>query len=137
MTKMRFPLTARWTEHEEVQEESVPDVATALDLYRRVDTASRKSDPTMVEFENGHGPAIAIGAGRDVTVITAQSSEDPPYFTTQARQQLVKRDVDFMYAGENTPYPAHSIVPKADGVRALERFLRSGELDPDLDWEQL
>lgn len=137
MTKMTFPLTARWTEDEEVQEESVLDVASALDLYRRVDAASRKSDPTMVEFENGHGAAIAIGAGRDVTVITAQGSDDPPYFTTRAGRRLASDDVDFMYAGENTPYPAHSVVAKADGLRALERFLRSGELDPDLQWEQL
>jgi hypothetical protein len=43
----------------------------------------------------------------------------------------------FLYAGENTPYPGSSVVAKKDGVRALEHFLRSGELDPDLDWEKL
>lgn len=134
---MTFPLTARWTQNEEVQEESILDVASALDLYRRVDDDSRQTDPTMVEFEDGYGTAIAIGAGRDVTVITTQASENPPYFTSMARQRLTSEDVDFMYAGENTPYPASSIVPKAEGVRALERFLRSGELDPELDWEQL
>lgn len=137
MTKMTFPLTAHWTEDEEVQEKSVHDVAAALDLFRKVDAESRQRDPTIVEFDNEHGGAIAIGAGRDVTVITAQGSEDPPYFTTLARRQITPGDVMFMYAGENTPYPAHSIVPKADGVRALERFLRSGELDPDLEWERL
>ena len=137
MARPTFPLIARWTEDDEVQEEAVPDVASALDLYRRIDAASRKSDPTMVEFDSSPGPSIAVGAGRDVTVITAQDSDDPPYFTTMARRQLTPQDLMFMYAGENTPYPAHSMVPKADGVRALERFLRSGELDPDLEWEQL
>jgi hypothetical protein len=134
---MDFPLTATWTDNEEVQEQPVRDVASALDLFHKVDSAARKGDPTMVEFKNGRGAAIAIGAGRDVTVITAQSSEDPPYFMSLARGSLVPEDPTFMYLAENTPYPVENTVPKAEGVTALERFLRSGELDPALDWERL
>jgi hypothetical protein len=133
---MTFPLVARWTERDVVQEKSVQDVDSALALFNRVDAASR-SRPTMVEFDDLDGGAIAVGAGRDVTVVTAQDSEDPPYFTSLAKRAVTNGDVMFLYAGENTPYPGHSIIPRADGVRALERFLRTGELDPDLDWERL
>ncbi len=52
-------------------------------LFKEVDASSR-DHPTMLEFENANGGAIAIGAGRDVTVITAQHSLDPPYSTSQA-----------------------------------------------------
>ncbi len=131
-----FPLTARWSEQEEVREQKVDEVAGALSLFKEVDAAS-KDHPTMVEFENGHGAAIAIGAGRAVTVITAQHSLDPPYFTSRAKGAMEGADAWFIYAGENTPYPADSVVPKTDGVRALEHFLRTGELDSHLDWEKL
>jgi hypothetical protein len=131
-----FPLTARWTEREEVRERNVDEVADALSLFKQVDTTS-KDHPTMVEFENGQGTTIAIGAGRDVTVITAQHSLDPPYFTSRAEGDTDGADAWFTYAGENTPYPGHSVVPKSDGIRALEHFLRTGELDPHLGWERL
>jgi hypothetical protein len=133
---MKFPLTARWTEQEEVRERKVNEFAEAMSLFREVDASSR-DHPTMVEFENANGGAIAIGAGRDVTVITAQHSLDPPYFTSQAKGASDDDEYLFLYAGENTPYPGSSVVPKKDGVRALEHFLRSGQLDPDLEWEQL
>jgi hypothetical protein len=136
MAAMKFPLIARWTEEEVVRERKVNDVAGAMSLFNELD-ASGRHHPTMVEFENGDGGAIAIGAGRDVTVITAQHSIDPPYFTSQAKGAPDDDEYSFLYAGENTPYPGSSVVPKKDGVRPLEHFLRSGELDPDLDWEKL
>jgi hypothetical protein len=133
MAAIKFPLTARWTEEEVVRERKVSDVAGAMSLFNELDDSGN----TMVEFENGDGGAIAIGAGRDVTVITTQHSVDPPYFTSQAKGAPADDEYVFLYAGENTPYPGSSVVAKKDGVRALEHFLRSGELDPDLDWEKL
>jgi hypothetical protein len=62
MAAMKFPLTARWTEEEVVHERKVSDVAGAMSLFNELDALGRHH-PTMVEFENGDGGAIAIGAG--------------------------------------------------------------------------
>ena len=119
-----------------MREQRVDSVSETLALFKKID-AKAGSYPTLVEFDDEHGAAIAIWAGHDLTVITAQHSLEPPYFTTRAQRPVTTEDVWFMYAGENTPYPSHSVVPKAAGVAALEHFLRTEELDSRLEWATL
>lgn len=70
----------------------------------------------MVELDDLDGGAIAVGASRDLTVITDQNSEAPPYFTSLAKRAVPKNsDVMFLYAGENTPYPGRGQALQYEG----------------------
>lgn len=116
---------------------SVDDRAAAMALFGDVHQ-SAKSAPTMVEYSDPRsGAAFAIGAGRDVTVLTVQASPAPPYFISRGRIKPARVPVWFLYAGENTPYPGSSAVPLNLGLKALEIILTSGERSPDLEWERL
>jgi hypothetical protein len=91
----------------------------------------------MVEYSNARGLAFAIGAGRTETVLTYQSSDDPPYFTSRGIARPPIREIAFAYAREETPYPGFSAVSIGDGIRALEYFLDCGERSSAIDWERL
>ncbi len=125
-----------WTEHDEVKSAHLADAGEALALYDEL-VVRVISRPSMVEFASGSpGCALAIGAGATETVVTFQSSLDPPYFIS-AGEASKTGDVWFEYSGEATAYSASNVIPAADGRHALVEYLHDSRRPSAIDWERL
>lgn len=137
MASSGFPMQARWTSDGHVVQRAIASPGEGLKLFWEVNSIAAAA-PTMVEYaDDSSGRALAIGAGRRQTVVTLQSSSDPPYFTSRATIPPPADEIWFLSAGENTPYPGSSAVPTAAGVIALECFLTCGGRSDAIEWERL
>ena len=129
-------LVATWTEDDVVHESILADGDEAATLFDQL-TVRLVAAPSMVEVAmDGSGCALAIGAGRPETVVTYQSSLDPPYFIS-AGQPDRAGEIRFLYAGETTPYSAANAISVSDGRRALIEYVRDGGLPEGIEWERL
>lgn len=92
---------------------------------------------TMLEvFNIDTRRSLAIGLGRDRTVVTYQDSLEPPYFISLGNAE--EKGVEtFMYGGEPTEYHAANLVSLACGFGALGEFFCCDRRPETCRWEQL
>jgi hypothetical protein len=130
------PVVVTWSEDDAVRQEVIANSSKAVALFDEL--CSRLShSPSMVEFAMGlAGRALAVGAGRSETVVTYQSSLDPPYFIS-AGDPRRSGEIPFEYAAQTTPYAAFNAIALSEGRAALIAYLASGELPAGIDWERL
>src|SRR5438552_2853252 len=101
-------LKATWTDWDTAYEQ---DVSAWNEADALLDKLALQTDPPrLVEFyDPASGRALAIGVGRDSTVLTYQDSLDPPYFLSLG-DPLTKGVEWFCYGNERTEYMAKNLV---------------------------
>ena len=112
--------------------------AAELDaLLDRLTAEAESTTPFMVTVARPDGATLSIGLGRADSVASYVSgSLDPPYFTSRGDGER-SDPVEFLSGGEMTEFPPASAVPTAAAREALRVFLRTGELWPAVDWDEV
>jgi Immunity protein Imm1 len=124
--------TLEWNNHE-VPVGSVAELDALLD--RLTDEASEQ--PFIVTLGRDDDSSLSIGLGRSETVASYISPGlGPPHFLSRGNGGH-DGPVEFMFSGEVTEYPPESAIPVGAARKALRVYFETGELTPDVDWEEI
>lgn len=85
------------------------------------------------------GDCLSIGVGRDESVLGwTGASLDPPYFASKGTIESVEPVVMFFAEGDHwTEFPRHEAILWARAVEGVRRFLETGELPDNVDWQEI
>jgi Immunity protein Imm1 len=95
--------------------------------------------PLIAEVTLDDGDCLAIGLGRDVSVLSyVSASKMPPYFSSQGSARGQDGEgVVFHYYGHWSEFPPSAAVPTADAIEAVRYFCEHGELSTRMDWVEI
>ena len=127
-------MNVEWSDGAEIRSAEILNAEEALELLKTL-TASLPT-PAMVEFFDATGRAIALGVGRQKTIVTYQDSIDPPYYISQGDADN-DESVFFQYGGEETEYLGQNVVELQPALNAIRDFFRSSSIYSGLEWERL
>lgn len=129
----RTPAHAR-LEWETTQTEvrSVADLDQALD---RLTAEAKATRPFVAQLFAADGTSLAMGLGRDSTVMSyIPANLDPPYFHsvgTQDGEALV-----FYFGGDWSEFPGKQALPMNEAREAMRRFFANPSLPANIEWEE-
>ncbi|ARU54286.1 immunity protein Imm1 [Oleiphilus messinensis] len=125
---------AQWTDWNQTFRK---EVSTYDEARTIIDRLKKTIDPpAMVEFFDNSKRAIAIGIGRNVSVVTYQDSLDPPYLISLGEREQPGTEW-FCYGNEESEYLGRNLVSITLADNALKCFFTSNERPSVLKWEQL
>jgi hypothetical protein len=125
--------TLEWENHE-VPVGSVDELDRLLD---RLTEEARAGEPFIVTLGRDDDSSLSIGLGRPLSVASYISPGlGPPHFLSRGNGTH-DGPIEFVFSGEITEYPPESAVPADTARRALRVFFETGELSPELDWEEI
>lgn len=125
--------TVEWNDHT-YQTTFIDEVERVLDELH-AEFASK--DPQLVTVELSEtGDSLAIGLGRNRSVLNYVSgSKDPPYFTSVGEVDG-DEPISFRFGGEWSEFPMKHSVPITSARLALRHFCTTGKLTSAINWEQ-
>ena len=133
MAKSKY--IATWSEGTDTREIEIDGYDELLKLLDGIGPKSDQS--TMLEvYDRDTRRSLAIGLGKDRTVVTYQDSLDPPYFISLGNAEEEGVEV-FVYGGESTEYLKANLVSLARGFGALSEFFQSDTRPEACQWEKL
>jgi hypothetical protein len=122
-----------WDQNE-VAVHSVRELDALLD---RLSAEAERDTPFMVTLAREDGSTLSIGLGRpESTASYVSGTFDPPYFASRGDGAGEGAPVEFVFSGEITEFPPWSVVPTEAARQALRVFFETGELSPEIDWEE-
>lgn len=128
-------MVAQWSDS---SQEFTIEIESAESMLMLLEKLSVKIEtPALVEiYEPGVGRSIGVGVGRDISVVTYQDSNDPPYFISLGND---KSDavIVFNYGKEETEYLMRNAIPFKSALLAVESFFRSTGRYEGIAWEKL
>lgn len=118
-------------------EVAVPSLQELDALLDRLDAEAERDTPFMVTLAREDGSTLSIGLGRpESTASYVGADGDPPYY--MSRGDLGRDDpIEFFSGGEMTEFAPESAVPAEAAREALRVFYETGDLSPNLDWEEI
>jgi hypothetical protein len=125
--------TIGWNQREQLAS-SIHDVERILDELQAYFAGG---EPQLVTVQlNKTGDSLAIGLGRDRSVLNYMSgSKDPPYFTSTGELD-VDEPIAFRFGGEWSEFPMKSSIPTSMARQAMRHFCETGKLSSAIQWEQ-
>lgn len=125
--------TIEWNDHK-YQTASIEDMDHVLD---RLHAEFASTVPQLVTVElSKTGDSLAIGLGRDRSVLNFVSgSKNPPYFTSVGEIDL-DDPIAFRFGVEWSEFPMKHSIPIASARLALRHFCTTGKLTSAIDWDQ-
>ncbi|MDX8350604.1 Imm1 family immunity protein [Cognatiyoonia sp. IB215446] len=89
----------------------------------------------FVTMPNGNTMSLVVGAGNETVLDFVYHHKDPPYFASKADTDDIEPYL-VAYVGlvHHTELPRRNVVPMDLGMRALNDFVKDGELPPAVDW---
>ena len=128
----RLQRTLNWGENEVVVS-SVQELDALLDSLT---VEAEQDTPFMVALSREDESTLSIGLGRPESVASyVPGSLDPPYLVSRGKGEG-DGPVEFFFGGQMTEFPPTSAVPVEAARDALRVFFETGELSPNLDWEE-
>ena len=92
--------------------------------------------PFIAELVLPSGASLAIGLGRTEAVLSfIGPSLDPPYYHSVGPAEA-EGTVVLRYFGDWTEVPATTVIPLHDAREAMRRFLETGALPTNLNWDE-
>jgi len=93
-------------------------------------------EPFLVELSRNGGASLSLGLGRRLTALDYVPADlNPPYYQSYAPG--VSRDsLWFRFRGEASEFAPEAAVSAEAGRRALRHFLLTGDLTPELSWQE-
>jgi hypothetical protein len=114
-------------------------VESLEELERLVDELAEtaESEPFMVTVARDDGAMLSIGIGLDESTASyVPGSLDPPYLASRGNGEHAE-SVFFLVGGEVTEFGPEHVIPADAARQALRLFFASGELTPDVAWEEV
>jgi hypothetical protein len=95
--------------------------------------------PMIAEVTLDDGDCLAIGLGREVSVLSyVGASKMPPYLISQGLARARDGEgVVFHYYGHWSEFPPPAAVPVEEAVDAVRYFCEHGELSPLMNWAEV
>ena len=119
-----------------MRKRAIASPSEGLALFDRVSGAVSLA-PTMMAFSPaGSDEELAIGVGQALSILTFQGSLDPPYYRSRGEADS-QGDLWFIYAKENTRFPARDSVPIASARDALNEYLSTRTLPTVITWDEV
>jgi hypothetical protein len=111
-------------------------VASEQELMDRLeDIASHVEEaPPLVELFMPGGGSLAIGVGRDHSVVSYIRSLDEPDVLSKGTVEASEPPL-FYFHGADSEFPPDAAVPVEDAYEAMRRFYRTGERPDNIDWQ--
>jgi hypothetical protein len=96
-----------------------------------------RGEPVLVVLELSEtGDSLAIGLGRDESVLSyVPGDKNPPYFTSTSEKDIGGTLV-FRFMGDCSEFPLRNTVPIKATREAVRYFWRTGRLTTELKWEE-
>lgn len=121
----------QWSENGETEVASVDELDAVLDGLHNAGL------PLLVVVESSNqGDSLAIGLGRNVSVLNfVCGTGEPASFTSLG---LDERDepVEFNFMGAQSEFPLRNTIPVAVARQALREFIQTGGRTSSITWEQ-
>jgi len=116
---------------------AVVDSADAFaELLTRLEADAHRC-PIMIDVISGDGRSLALGLGRNKTVLSLTGPDgSPPYFAS-AGDENVEGEISFEYHGEATFFPLRHAVPISSARTAAAQFLSEPGLPHAVRWEEV
>ena len=90
--------------------------------------------PFMVELIAARGESLAMGLGRDESVLSwVRGDQNPPYYASKGDATAVGMIV-FFYRGAWSEFPRWSAVPLMRAREAMRRFFSTGQMPDNVEW---
>lgn len=116
-------------------------VAGPEDLERLLDQLSSEAaaQPFMAELVTAAGARLGIGLGSTSgSVLSFKECDDPPYFVSVGRSELVSDDdVGFYFQGRWSEFPSSALVPVGLAREAAHEFLSTGQRPDAVNWDEV
>lgn len=112
-----------------------------LDEVLRTATEEARKSGTLgaILIEAANGNVITMVVGGDETVLGFDyGHHDPPNYSSRGPsnedEPILTCRLTFQH---HTEFPRKCLIPIADGVKAVRRFLDSGDLPACINWEEM
>jgi Immunity protein Imm1 len=116
---------------------SVVDSLKALDQRLDELAAPAKAKPFMAELISPEGNSLALGLGREKSVMSwVSASQDPPYFASKGHVDA-EGTIVFYYRGDWSEFPCWSAVPTSTARQAMREFFNTRALPSGVAWEEV
>jgi hypothetical protein len=91
----------------------------------------------LIEAANGNVITMVVGANETVLGFD-YGHHRPPYYSSKGpsneNEPILACQLTFQH---HTEFPRKCVIPIADGVKAVQQFLHSGDLPDCINWEQV
>lgn len=114
-------------------------IDSKAELDRHLDELAERATarPFMAELISPEGDSLAVGLGREQSVMSwVSASQDPPYFASKGDPHA-EGTVVFHYRGDWSEFPCWSAVPLSAARQAIRDFFTTGKLPSSVAWEEV
>jgi hypothetical protein len=114
------------------------DSPAGLDaLLDKIATESELEEkPRLVSVNLPDGTSLAVGLGRDESVLNfVSASADPPYFTSKGTNSRDDKVVHFYYQDSWTEFPVKNLITISQAREAVRLFAKDGRRPQNVEWE--
>ncbi len=96
-----------------------------------------REKPFMAELSNFAGDTLALGLGRDESILSwVAANGDPPYYASKGDEHA-DGTVVFYYRGTWSEFPRWSAVPIESAFAAMRQFFETEQLPNSITWEEV
>lgn len=131
------PWRIRWGSADERIVRTLEELQESLDSLQR--EYSLAQEPVLAEIEAPTGDSLAIGLGRDWSMLNfVPASHEPPYFTSvggEFTEELSSGQV-FRFGDEWTEIPCRNLIPLSSARDAASTFFETNSRPPLVEWEE-
>ncbi len=111
------------------------DMRTKLALAGEEAVALGRPNIVFVTVSNGNTMSLVVGARNETVLDFVYYHKNPPYFASRGDVDDVQPCfVAFVGLVHHTEFPRRNVVPMDLGMRALNDFIKDGELPLAVDW---
>jgi immunity protein Imm1 of predicted polymorphic toxin system len=132
-------MKAKLTVHElepQIETRSIAELDAAIADATEEAVQAKRPNIVFVEAPNGNSISLVVGDVETVLGFT-YAHNDPPYYMSKGATEGVEPVLTAYVASlHHTEFPRRSVIPLADGMRAIHEFVVSGELPTAIEWEE-
>jgi hypothetical protein len=130
-TRSPAPVRLEW-ETKQTEVRSVRELDQVLD---RLTAEAKATRPFVAQLFAADGATLAMGLGRDATIMTyIPANLDPPYFHSVGKQRGAA--LVFHFGGDWSEFPRRQALPVNEAREAMRRFFANPTLPANIDWEE-
>lgn len=131
---MTFRGTIKWGRQGDL---AVVDSAEAFNhLVTRIEAEARRH-PFMIDIVAGDGRGLALGIGRDKTVLSLVGVMGSPPYYASVGDENAEGTISFDYGGQRTDFRLRHAVPVLAARTAAVQFLSESGLPDAVRWAEV
>lgn len=107
------------------------------DLITSLEAQAMRSRPIMIDVIADDGRSLALGLGRDKSVLSLAGSKGLPPYYASVGDENADGNISFDYYGEGTEFRLRNAVPISAARRSAVQFLSEPGLPNAVRWEEV